>query len=91
MKHSIALVTGATSGLGHVAAHLIVGEGYREVIVTERSVTRMLEMAAQPEAETKTRVFTPMERDLNAPHIVQSPLVNGHHQLTVELLHSANN
>ena len=54
MKHSIALVTGATSGLGHAAARLLAAEGYREVIVTGRSLARIQETAAQLAAETKT-------------------------------------
>ena len=74
MGHSIALVTGATSGLGHAAARLLAAEGYREVIVTERSLARIQEAAAQFAAETKRQVFTPVELDLNAPASVQSPL-----------------
>ena len=38
MKHSFALVTGTTSGLGHAAAHLLAIEGYGEVIVAGRSL-----------------------------------------------------
>ncbi len=73
-KHSIALVTGATSGLGHAAARLLAAEGYREVIVTGRSLAQIQETAAQLAAETKTQVFTPLELDLDAPASVQSAL-----------------
>ena len=38
MEHSIALVTGTTSGLGYAAARILAEEGWREVIVTGRSV-----------------------------------------------------
>jgi NAD(P)-dependent dehydrogenase (short-subunit alcohol dehydrogenase family) len=74
MEHSIALVTGATSGLGHAAARLLAAEGYREVIVTGRSLAQIQETAAQLAAETKTQVFTPLELDLDAPASVQSAL-----------------
>ena len=37
MEHSIALVSGATSGLGYAAARALAGEGWREIIVTGRS------------------------------------------------------
>jgi NADP-dependent 3-hydroxy acid dehydrogenase YdfG len=46
MEHSIALITGTTSGLGHAAARLPVIEGYRQVIVTGRSLARVKETAA---------------------------------------------
>src|SRR6202166_1681884 len=74
MEHSIALVTGTTSGLGHAAARMLAAEGYREVIVTGRSLARARETAAQLAAETSTQVFTPLELDLNAPASVQSAL-----------------
>jgi NAD(P)-dependent dehydrogenase (short-subunit alcohol dehydrogenase family) len=74
MEHSIALVTGATSGLGHAAARLLAAKGYREVIVTGRSLARIQETAAQLAAETKMRVFTPLELDLDKPASVQSAL-----------------
>ena len=54
MEHSIALVTGATSGLGYAAARLLAAKGYREVIVTGRSLAQIKETAAQLAAETKT-------------------------------------
>ncbi len=74
MRHSIALVTGATSGLGYAAARMLAAEGCRQVIVTGRSLARVQETAAQLAAETKTQVFTPLELDLNAPTSVQSAL-----------------
>ena len=55
MEHSIALVTGTTSGLGHAAARLLAGEGWREIIVTGRSLARAQQAAAQLAAETKNR------------------------------------
>ena len=72
MKHSIALVTGATSGLGYAAARTLAGEGWREIIVTGRSLARVQETAAQLAAETKTQIFTPLELDLNDPANVHS-------------------
>ncbi len=72
MKHSIALVTGATSGLGYAAARLLAAEGYREVIVTGRSLAQIKETAAQLAAETKRQIFTPLELDLNDPVNVHS-------------------
>ena len=72
MKHSIALVTGATSGLGYAAARLLAAEGYREVIVTGRSLAQIKETAAQLAAETDRQIFTPLELDLNDPVNVHS-------------------
>ena len=54
MEHSIALVTGATSGLGHAAARLLAGEGWHEIIVTGRSLAGAQQAAAQLAAENKT-------------------------------------
>ena len=74
MEQSIALVTGTTSGLGYAAARLLAIKGYRQVIVTGRSLNCAQETAAQLAAETKKKVFTPLELDLDEPSSVQSPL-----------------
>ena len=74
MKHSIALVTGTTSGLGYAAARTLGEEGWLEIIVTGRSLARVQETGAQLAAETKTQVFTPLELDLDTPSSVQSAL-----------------
>lgn len=74
MGHSIALVTGATSGLGYAAARLLAADGSREMIVTGRSLGRVQETAARLAAETKTQAFTPLELELGAPSSVQSAL-----------------
>jgi NAD(P)-dependent dehydrogenase (short-subunit alcohol dehydrogenase family) len=74
MKHTIALVTGGTSGLGYAAARTLAGEGWREIIVSGRSLARVQETLAQLAAETKTQVFTPLELELDTPSSVQSAL-----------------
>jgi NAD(P)-dependent dehydrogenase (short-subunit alcohol dehydrogenase family) len=74
MEHSITLVTGATSGLGHAAARTLAEEGWREIIVTGRSLARVQETAAQLAVETKRQVFTPLELELDTPSSVQSAL-----------------
>ena len=74
MGHSIALVTGATSGLGQAAARLLVADGYREVIVTGRSLVGVQKSVAQLAAETKKRNFTPLELNLDTPSSVRSAL-----------------
>jgi NAD(P)-dependent dehydrogenase (short-subunit alcohol dehydrogenase family) len=74
MRHSSALVTGTTSGLGYAAAKLLAAEGCRQVIVTGRSLARAQETAAQLAAETKTQVFTPLELDLETPSSVEAAL-----------------
>ena len=72
MEHSIALVTGTTSGLGYAAAGMLAVEGCRQVIVTGRSLAQVEKTAAQLADETKTQVFTPLELDLNDPANVHS-------------------
>ncbi|MBY4869289.1 SDR family NAD(P)-dependent oxidoreductase [Burkholderia anthina] len=74
MEHSIALVTGATSGLGYAAARTLAGEGWREIIITGRSLGRAKEAAVQLAAETKRQVLTPLELELDMPASVQSAL-----------------
>jgi NAD(P)-dependent dehydrogenase (short-subunit alcohol dehydrogenase family) len=72
MEHSIALVTGATSGLGLAAAGLLAGEGWHEIIVTGRSLAGAQKAAAQLAAKNKTVIFTPLALDLDKPSSVQS-------------------
>jgi NAD(P)-dependent dehydrogenase (short-subunit alcohol dehydrogenase family) len=74
LENSIALVTGTTSGLGFEAASMLAIKGYRQVIVTGRSLGRVQETAAQLAADTKRQVFTTLELDLDAPSSVQSAL-----------------
>ncbi|WP_186060950.1 SDR family NAD(P)-dependent oxidoreductase [Burkholderia gladioli] len=74
MERSIALVTGATSGLGHAAARLLAEGSWREIIITGRSLAQVQDTAAQLAAETKRKVFTPLELDLDKPLSVQSAL-----------------
>ncbi len=74
MEHSIALVTGTTSGLGYAAARTLAREGWREIIVTGRRLARVQQTAAQLAAETKTQVFTSLELELDTPSSVQSAL-----------------
>jgi NAD(P)-dependent dehydrogenase (short-subunit alcohol dehydrogenase family) len=74
MKHSIALVTGTTSGLGYAAARMLATKGYLQVIVTGRSLAQAQETSVQLAAETKMQVFTPLELELDTPSSVQSAL-----------------
>jgi NAD(P)-dependent dehydrogenase (short-subunit alcohol dehydrogenase family) len=74
MEHSIALVTGATSGVGYAAARILAGEGWREIIITGRSLAGAQQAAAKLAAETKTQVFTPLELELDTLSSVQSVL-----------------
>jgi NAD(P)-dependent dehydrogenase (short-subunit alcohol dehydrogenase family) len=72
--HSIALVTGTTSGLGRAAARLLAAKGYREIIITGRTLARAQQTAVGLTADTKTQVFTPLELDLDSPFSVESAL-----------------
>ena len=72
MPRSIALVTGATSGLGHAAASMLATKDYREVIVTGRSLAEAKRAAVKLAAENKTVTYTPLELDLDKPANVQS-------------------
>ena len=74
MQHSIALVTGTTSGLGYAAASMLATKGYREIIITGRSLGGVQETAAHLTAEAKKKVFTPLELDLDSPSSVKSAL-----------------
>jgi len=72
MEHSIALVTGATSGLGQAAARLLAEDGWREIIVTGRSLAGAQKAASQLAAQHKRVIFTPLALDLDKPSTVQS-------------------
>ncbi|KAF5637110.1 NAD(P)-binding domain protein [Fusarium sp. NRRL 52700] len=74
MEHSLAPVTGATSGLCYVAALALAADGWREIIITERSLARVQETAAQIIAEARKQVFTPLELDLNESSSTQSAI-----------------
>lgn len=74
MGHSLALVTGTTSGLGYAAARALAHSGWGDIIVTGRSLGRTREAAAQLTAETKSQAFTPLELDLNSPTSVKAAI-----------------
>ena len=91
MQHSIALVTGATSGLGHAAAGMLATKGYREVIVTGRSLAEAKHAAVKLAAENKRVTYTPLELDLDKPASVQSAvaeLVKGERPIDFLLLNA---
>ncbi|KAF5541758.1 NAD(P)-binding domain-containing protein [Fusarium mexicanum] len=72
MEHSIALVTGATSGLGYAAALTLAADGWREIIITGRKLARVQDTAAQLATKAGKEVFIPLELDLNDSSSTQS-------------------
>ena len=74
LQGKTALITGATSGVGYATARILAGEGWREIIITGRSLADAQEAAAKLAAETKLQVFTPLELELDTPSSVQSIL-----------------
>jgi len=91
MNRSIALVTGATSGLGQAAARLLAQEGWREIVVTGRSLAGAQQAAAELTAEHKTVIFTPLALNLDKPPSVQSAvaeLVKGGRRIDFLLLNA---
>ena len=74
MEHSLALVTGATSGIGYKTADLLAGRGFREVIVTGRNLTRAQETVMRLGVGYESQVFTSLELNLDAPASVTAAL-----------------
>jgi len=74
MEHSIALVTGATSGVGYAAASILAAKGFHQVIVTGRTLARAQEAATRLAVGFKSQVFTPLELDLDSPTSVTAVL-----------------
>ena len=74
MEHSVALITGGPSGVGYAAARALAEEGWRQIIITGRSLAEAQEAAAKLAAETKRQVFTPLELELDTLSSVQSVL-----------------
>ena len=57
-------------------ASLLAREGWHEIIVTGRSLAAAQQAAARLAAETKMKIFTPLELDLDAPASVQAALAS---------------
>jgi NAD(P)-dependent dehydrogenase (short-subunit alcohol dehydrogenase family) len=102
MKHSFALVTGTTSGLGCAAAGLLAAKGYKQVIVTGRKLDLDSPSSVQSALDELVKRGQPIDflllnagmvpgkkRVLTAAGVEasQAPLI-GHHQLTVGLLNA---
>jgi NAD(P)-dependent dehydrogenase (short-subunit alcohol dehydrogenase family) len=72
MNKNIALVTGATSGLGYSAARQLAEGGWGQVIITGRKLDRASQTGARLTGETDKNVFSAVELDLNTPESVQA-------------------
>src|SRR5271168_4186791 len=66
MKKNLALVTGATSGIGYSAAKQLVEDGWSNVIVTGRSQPRVDEVVNRLTTDTGTQNITGIALDLNS-------------------------
>ena len=66
MGHSIALVTGTTSGLGYAAAKQLLQDGWSHVIVTGRSQPGVDEAVNRLKTEAGTQNITGIALDLNS-------------------------
>ena len=74
MEHSIALVTGTTSGLGYAAASSLAARGLPRDHRHRTQPRWGPGSGRSTRAETKTQVFMPLGLDLNASSSVQSAL-----------------
>jgi NAD(P)-dependent dehydrogenase (short-subunit alcohol dehydrogenase family) len=72
MNNNIALVTGATSGLGYSAAKQLAEAGWGRVIITGRNLERATRTGAGLTDETAKNVFSAVELDLNEPASVDA-------------------
>jgi NAD(P)-dependent dehydrogenase (short-subunit alcohol dehydrogenase family) len=66
MKNNLALVTGATSGIGYSAAKLLAQDGWGQVMVTGRSQSRVDEVVNRLKTDTGTQNITGIALDLNS-------------------------
>ncbi len=66
MKKAVALVTGATSGLGYSAAKQLAMEGWSQVIVTGRSQAKVDEAVNRLKTDAGTKNFVGLALDLDS-------------------------
>ena len=74
MEHSVALITGAPSGVGYAAARALAEEGWRQIIITGRSLAEAQKAATKLATETNRHVFTPLGLELDTLSSIQSVL-----------------